>query len=290
MGLADSETVLTDLRDSIESSPKAKRELEAKLTEIANGEPLTTSRARVTSFKGVIHRGGGITLNVACDNHFSSRHRTIDPITLRDVRNKMDKDMGLDTDLAAFTGERPNELYNHRITQFRKLNDNYYALDSIKFQNKGGLEHFTILPARIAEAAIKRAQDNGWGRIRPNWIDAWRRIRASALAGFGVHLTAKYLRQRYKTIAHDAGMPANHFNFLEGTNPTEGENARFYEQEDEAKLLREYDLLLSENLDLTHIGEPKASKPRLSDLLTGTEVEQILSDLQAIKSKLGIPT
>jgi hypothetical protein len=283
LGLPDSPTVLTNLRDLIENDPKEKRTLEHALAQLANEEPLSAARNRVSYFKGVMHRGGGITLNVACDNRFRTKHKVIDPVTLRDIRNKMDRDMGLTVDLAAFTGERPKELYEHRIEQFRKLNDNYYAVDSIKFQNKGGLEHYGILPARVAEPTIKRAQDNGWEVILPTWIDQWRKITKSTTVGFGVHLTAKYLRQRYKTIAHDAGMPANHFNFLEGTNPHEGGNAAFYEQEDEAKLLREYDLLLADSLDLT-TATPTTRK-QTSETLDSGEINR---KLDLILNKLGI--
>jgi hypothetical protein len=283
LGLADSPTVLTTLRDLIESEPKEKRLLEHALGILANEQPLTSARARVANFKGVMHRGGGITLNVSSDTHFRSKHKAIDPLTLRDIRNRLDRNMGITVDLAAYTGERPKELYEHRLTQFRRLNDNYYALDSIKFQNKGGLDHFGILPAKIAEAAIKRAQDNGWTTILPDWPNKWREIRTSVTTAFGVHLTAKYLRQRYKTIAHDAGMPANHFNFLEGTNPTAGGNAAFYEQEDETKLLREYDLLLADSLDLTTL--TPTTRRQTSETLNSEEINR---KLDLILDKLGI--
>ena len=284
LGLEDSEHVISDLVHQIETNIEAKRTLERKLSAIANEQPLTSARMHMIFWKGVFHRGAGITLNVNCDNHFTAEHKAIDPLTLRDIRNKVTKDQGLDLDLLVFTGERPDEMYSHRITQFRKLNEHYYALDSIKFQNKGGLAHYCIMPARIAEQAIKRAQDNGWTTIKPNWRDTWRNITPAVTVAFGVHLTAKYLRKRFKTIAHDANMPSNHYNFLEGSKPTEGANAAFYELGDEAKFLREYDLLLSEALDLTHIGAP-TTKRRPTGYEDSREINR---KLDLILAKLGI--
>jgi len=284
LGLTDSDHVISDLRAEIERDIESKRKLERRLSALANEQPLAMARIRMTYFKGVMRRGGGVSLNVPCDNHFQSEHKAIDPLTLRDIRNRLTKSQGLDADLAAFTGERPEELYGHRISQFRKLNDDYYALDSIKFQNKGGVQHFCILPTAIAEAAINRSMAKGWTIIRPNWIDAWRGITKSTTVAFGVHLTAKYLRERFKTIAHEAGMPANHYNFLEGSKPKEGANAAFYDLRDEQKFLREYDLLLSEALNLTHVGAQKTQRRSLE--IEGSE--ELNRKLDLIMAKLGI--
>ncbi len=150
LGLTDSDHVITNLCSEVETNIQAKKALQRKLQALANeetpgrdGKPsVTGARNRITYFKGVLHRGGGIYLNVACDNHFQSEHKAIDPVTLRDIRNRLTKSQGIDVDLAAFTGERPDELYGHRISQFRRLNDDYYALDSIKFQNKGGVQSY----------------------------------------------------------------------------------------------------------------------------------------------------
>jgi hypothetical protein len=65
-----------------------------------------------------------------------------------------------------------------------------------------------------------------------------------------------------------------------------GGNAAYYEQEDETKLLREYDLLLADSLDLTQIG-PATTKPKPD--LTGNEATaNINKKLDLILAKLGI--
>lgn len=76
----------------------------------------------------------------------------------------------------------------------------------------------------------------------------------------------------------------NRWNFLKGTNPTEGGNAAFYDIEDETKLLREYDLLLAEALDLTNI-KPIATKKQPSSFTDSTEIN---AKLDLIMAKLGI--
>ncbi len=75
LGLTDSDHVISDLRAEIEHDVEAKRRLERKLLTLANEEPLTVARIRMTYFKGVMRRGGGVHLNVTCDNHFQSEHK-----------------------------------------------------------------------------------------------------------------------------------------------------------------------------------------------------------------------
>jgi hypothetical protein len=142
----DSNHALTDIANGC-GQTDTKRRIENTIQAYANTEPITSHRTYVMFFKGVMRRGAGISLMVNADNHFISPHHQIDPLTLRDFYNALKRRQRNIIDLAAYTGERPGGLYSHRLTQVSHINEHHSELDSIKFQNKGGVQHYAILPA-----------------------------------------------------------------------------------------------------------------------------------------------
>ncbi len=72
---------------------------------------------------------------------------------------------------------------------------------------------------------MQYAKQNGLKTPFADMDKQTRDITDYAKARFHVHITAKYWRQRFKTIAENRGVPANIFNYLEGSTPNTGANA-----------------------------------------------------------------
>jgi hypothetical protein len=97
------------------------------------------------------------------------------------------------------------------------------------------------------QIALARDKTHPWADIDPIMQD----ITDYAKAKFKVHITPKYWRQRYKTIAESMGVPANIYNFLEGSTPKDGANAANYAQTNKLRFLRVYDQLMAPYLKPT---------------------------------------
>src|SRR5438093_750923 len=97
------------------------------------------------------------------------------------------------------------------ITTLKKINNKHNTIKNIQLM-------------------IKQAQESGATKLRDDYAKIWLDITQLAQVKFNVHITAKYFRQRFKTIAESLTHDPNFYNWLEGTTPRNGQNAANYAQ------------------------------------------------------------
>jgi hypothetical protein len=179
----------------------------------------------------------------------------------------------------AETGIRPGQLQKKRADQVRPVNEEYSVLDytngADRFQNKESCGHYGFIRTKTYNEVLADAPDrtHPWSELDKVNQD----ITDYARARFGVHISAKYWRQRYKTAAESMGVPANIFNFLEGTTPKDGQNAVNYALRNKLRFLRVYDQMMSLHL------EPTAELP-MPGTTSGISASQ--EQIDRIESKL----
>ena len=253
LGATYAQDGLYTLIESCKHDPKALEELSSKLTEFSNLEPLASHRNAGISIKGLFHKNGLILTGINIDNHFSGTPEEIDPLTLRDVYNNLSQTQRDATNALAYTGLRPTQLFNTRLDQIQPINEEYYILDYSKgadrLQVKTRLAHYGFCPKNKLDPLIQRAKENGQTVICHDWTKILKDITDFARLQFKTHLTAKYWRQRFKTIAEHNNIPANIFNWLDGSTPNTGANALNYAQNNKLRFLRIYDQLLNPHLN-----------------------------------------
>lgn len=212
------------------------------------------------------------------DNHFNGTPEEIDPPTLKDLYNSLSHRQQVTIDSLAQTGIRPGQLTKTRTDQIKPINEEYSVLDytheSDKFQNKESCKHYGFIPTSTVQEliALARDKDHPWADLDKIMQD----VTDYARAKFKVRITAKYWRARYKTIAESMGVPANIYNFLEGSTPKDGANAANYAQTNKLRFLRVYDQLMAPYL------HPTADLPTPGT--TGIQASQ--KQLDRIESKL----